>query len=155
MSENEKNYKTDSRKHLFVVAVETILEKDGKFLVIQRPQGVYAGGKLAFPGGTVEQKDGEKNSEILHVAALREVAEEVGIELRDPISMLTHSSFFDEKTGLPVIHFVFYSKLKITDSTVIPNSREVPQYFWLTRQEIEKHTNSPVWLKKYLSLVKD
>ena len=51
-----------------------IIERDGSFLVAQRPEGKSLALKWEFPGGKVEE--GEPALEALH----REIREELGVE---------------------------------------------------------------------------
>jgi hypothetical protein len=55
-SPHPKAYKNSGKKgknmnKTYLKVVECAIEHDSKFLVIKRPQGVHAGGMLAFPGG--------------------------------------------------------------------------------------------------------
>lgn len=132
----------------FVTIVEIALESDGKFLVIRRPQGVHAGGMLAFPGGGVEVGDGPEGEDVLQNAARREVLEEVGLDLKDPLRYATSGHFVDSY-GNHVIGTVFHCKLKHTRVEVKPSPREVPEFHWMTPAEILAG-EAPVWLKRYL-----
>ena len=143
----------DENKDLYICVAECIIEKDGKFLTITRPKGVHAGGLMSFPGGKVEQSDGAEGKSIFETAARREVQEEVGIDLADPLRLVTSSFFFDEPTGRPVIDCIFHCQVKKSDCTVKANQREVPHYEWLTKNEIMEHPNAPVWVKRYIGLV--
>ncbi len=60
-------------KNLYICAAECIIEKDSRYLVIERPHGVHAGGLFAFPGGKLEPLDGEHQHDIFVAAAKREV----------------------------------------------------------------------------------
>lgn len=134
----------------FVVVVECAIEHNGKFLLIKRPAGVHAGGLLAFPGGQVEYKDG--NRDILLQAIKREVLEEVGLDLVDPIHFAT-SSYFIDSHNEHVLDVIFYCKIKNSSAYVKPSAREVPEYFWLTPYEAQAHKNTPSWLREYIAYV--
>ncbi len=134
----------------FLVVVECAIEHNNKFLIIKRPLGVHAAGFLAFPGGKVEYKDGGGN--ILAEAIKREVFEEVGLELVDPIRFVT-SAYFKDSFQEHVLDVIFHCKLEKTKVEVKPALHEVPEHYWLTRGEILVHKDSPPWLKNYLSLV--
>ena len=142
----------DRSKDLYICCAECIIEKDGKILVIRRPSGVHAGGLFAFPGGKIEYSDGAGGKNIFAEAAKREVLEEVGIKIEDPIRLITSSFFFDDLNGLPVIDCVFFCHADKTQTIVNANEREVPEYYWLSREEIFSHQNSPEWVKRYVSL---
>lgn len=133
----------------FVVVVECIIEHQDKYLLITRPQGVQAGGLLAFPGGKVDVEDGADDASILMNAVKREVLEEVGLDLQAPIEFVT-SSFFLGPNEEPVMAVVFYVKLEEAQVDVKPSAREVPEYAWMTTDEISAHKNTPIWVKRYL-----
>jgi 8-oxo-dGTP diphosphatase len=131
----------------FLAAVECALEHDGKYLFILRPAGVHAAGLLAFPGGKVEYTDGHENTNILLDAVKREVFEEVGLRLMDPIHYVT-SRYFVDSSQENVLDTIFYCKLEQTALDVNPSSKEVAEYYWLTPQELLQHPKAPIWLQK-------
>lgn len=134
----------------FLVVVECAIEHNNKFLIIKRPAGVHAAGFLAFPGGKVEYKDGSGN--ILVEAIKREVFEEVGLELIDPIRFVT-SSYFRDSHQEHVLDVIFHCKLEKSKTEVNPALHEVPEHYWLTVDEILAHKDTPPWLEGYLSSV--
>ena len=135
-----------------VVIVECALEHDGRFLVIKRPDNKEAGGLLAFPGGKVELEDHKKDdsSDVMLNAVKREIFEEVGINLLDPIRYVV-SNHFTSVNGAECLILVFHCVLNKTTPTTTPSAREVPEYYWLTSEEINQAPNAPAWLKGYLS----
>jgi len=142
----------DESKDLYICCAECIIEKEGKLLVIKRPKGVHAGGLFSFPGGKIEHYDGENGKNIFVEAAKREVLEEVGIRIVDPLQLVTSSFFSDEITGRPVVDCIFYCNAKNTETTVHADQREVPEYYWLTREELDTHPDAPAWVKLYIKL---
>ncbi len=72
-----------------LVAAVALVDKEGRVLLAQRPQGKSMAGLWEFPGGKV--KDGE-NPEY---ALMRELEEELGIETREccfsPIGFASHA----------------------------------------------------------------
>jgi len=136
----------------FVAVVECAIEFDGKILLIRRPNGVHAGGLLSFPGGKVECFDGGKNTDILINTVKREILEEVGLDLIDPIHFVT-SSYFKESDTVDVLDMIFYCNIENSRAEVIPSYREVPEYFWLTIEEALTHNKTEDWLKHYISCV--
>lgn len=74
-------------KLLLVVAV-ALVDSDNRVLIAQRPEGKQLAGLWEFPGGKVEA--GERPEETL----IRELAEELGIVVREPcLAPLTFASF--------------------------------------------------------------
>lgn len=74
---------------LLLVAAAALMDKDGRVLVAQRPQGKPMAGLWEFPGGKV------KEGETPEFALCREIEEELGIEVREccftPIAFASHS----------------------------------------------------------------
>lgn len=138
----------------YVKIVECAIEYQGKFLIIERPANVYAGGLLSFPAGKVEEADEAQSYDILRAAAKREVLEEVGLKLTDKLHYIT-SSYFEVTPENTVIASIFYCKIK--DDAAMPevvvSEREVASYSWMTPEEIDAASNSPQWLKIYIKLV--
>ncbi len=62
--------------HRFPVDVLVIVRRDGMILLTERAGGVYMAGSWAVPGGKVEA------GETVEQAAVRELVEEVGIQVR-------------------------------------------------------------------------
>lgn len=74
---------------LLLVAAAALIDKDGRVLVAQRPEGKPMAGLWEFPGGKI--KDGETPE----FALCRELEEELGIDAREccftPIAFASHS----------------------------------------------------------------
>ena len=136
----------------YLVVVECAIELDGKFLVIKLPEGKQAAGLLSFPGGKFDEQDEINGWDVLRLAVKREIFEEVGLVLLDPVQYVS-SSFSVDSGKNPVIYSTFYCNLNKTIANVVASPREVPEYFWMTPEEINSATNSPVWLKKYVELI--
>lgn len=74
-------------KLLLVVAC-ALIDKDGRVLIAQRPEGKGMAGLWEFPGGKIEA--GERPEETL----IRELEEELGIRVKEPcLAPLTFASF--------------------------------------------------------------
>ena len=65
-------------KRMLLVAAAALIDSDGRVLICQRPPGKQLAGLWEFPGGKVEA------GETPEAAALREAAEEVGLDPRLP-----------------------------------------------------------------------
>ena len=138
---------------LYLKVVEVAIEHDEKFLIIKRPEGKHAGGLLAFPGGKVEEIDEQNEWDILRFAAKREIFEEVGLDLKDNLQYITNNYFVDGN-GAHVIDTIFHCKIEKTDLIINASPREVPEYYWLTEEEINNAPNAPSWLKKSVQYIK-
>ncbi len=132
----------------YLNVVECAIEYKEKFLIIQRPEGVHAGGLLSFPGGKIEEQDELHGEDILKTGVQREILEEVGITLTDPLRYI-RTTYFMGKPGIHVLNTLFHCVFK-EEPIVIPSPREVPVYFWMTRAEIDLSLNAPSWLKESL-----
>lgn len=137
-------------KH-YLVIVECAIECNGKFLIIQRPEGNHAGGLLSFAGGKVEEQDEANGFDMLRCAVKREILEELGLSLTGQIDYIT-SEYFVDSSGICVINNLFYYKYDVMPH-VKPCPREVPRYAWMSKEEICSADNSPEWLKTLINLI--
>ena len=76
-------------------------------LLVQRnPQSRFMGGAWVFPGGAVDRSEGEGQT-ALRAAAVREVAEEAGIAIAEPDSLVPFSRWITPAAGEdPLRHVV-------------------------------------------------
>lgn len=65
------------RKMILVVAA-ALVDPDGRMLIAQRPEGKAMAGLWEFPGGKIEADERPED------ALIRELAEELGIAVREP-----------------------------------------------------------------------
>jgi 8-oxo-dGTP pyrophosphatase MutT (NUDIX family) len=137
---------------IYLNVVEVAIEHKKKFLIIKRPEGKHAGGLLSFPGGKVEEIDEQNEGDILRLAAKREILEEVGLDLKDELRYII-SNYFVDSIGAHVIDTIFHCKIEKTDLMVNASAREVPEYYWLTEEEIYNAHNAPHWLKNYVQQI--
>lgn len=81
--------KTLPGKGLLLVAAAALIDRDGRILITQRPEGKSMAGLWEFPGGKIH--DGETPE----FALCREMEEELGIEVREccfsPIAFASHA----------------------------------------------------------------
>ena len=74
---------------IVLVAAALLIDKDGRILVAQRPEGKSMAGMWEFPGGKVEEGESPE------FCLMRELREELDIETRPcgfyPISFASHS----------------------------------------------------------------
>ena len=68
-----------------------VIVRDGQFLLASRPPGRHLEGKWEFPGGKVH--DGET----LEACICREISEELGLTIRDPVFLTTVEHRYQEK----------------------------------------------------------
>lgn len=84
MTLNSEGLLAKKTPHIEVVAA--VIERDGKFLIAQRPADKHKGGCWEFPGGKIERGESSRQ------ALVRELKEEVGITIGSarPFIKLTH-----------------------------------------------------------------
>lgn len=138
----------------YVNVIECAIEHNGKFLVIQHPPQKDAAGLLAFPGGKIDPSDEVHTPyDVLRATVKREVQEETGINLTDPIEYVLSSTFTTPK-GIHVFNVTFYCKLTTKHPNVTIAQNEITSYAWLTPEAIQSAENAAPWLKEYIKVVK-
>lgn len=82
------------------VVVAAIIEREGKILVHQRPEGSWGAGKWEFPGGKLEIGEDPRD------AVVRECQEELGVdvEVGKVVEVLTH-----KYADLPPVILLFFT----------------------------------------------
>lgn len=86
---------------LVLVAACALIDMDNRVLIAQRPKGKEMAGLWEFPGGKIEQ------GETPDAAIIREMAEELGIEIKQPcLAPLTFASHSYEKFHLLMPLFI-------------------------------------------------
>ncbi len=130
---------------MFVVNVEGAIFRDGKWLVIERSsQETHAGGTLSLVGGKVEHEGNQ--TDILERTLQREIFEEVGIEVSNPMHYV-HSTSFVADDGDSVIDIVFLCASS-TGAAFCKSPDEVEDVLWLSLDEILQHPKAPDWTKE-------
>ena len=103
----------------------------------------------------VEEIDEQNEWDILRIAAKREVLEEVGLDLKDDLKYITNNYFVgSSNVAAHVIDTIFHCKIEKTNLAINASAREVPEYYWLTEEEINKAHNAPQWLKKSVQYIR-
>ncbi|MDR0351441.1 MAG: NUDIX hydrolase [Puniceicoccales bacterium] len=110
------------------------LECDGKFLVIKRRVGNH-GPLLIFPGGKVEIGCKDDAQDILENTVRREISEELGIHIDRDLHYLC-SNLYVDNFARAIIDVTFHCCLGAMPA-VVADPEEVPEYFWLSTDEIE------------------
>ncbi|AOT09732.1 8-oxo-dGTP diphosphatase MutT [Pseudoalteromonas luteoviolacea] len=86
-------------KKIVNVAVGVVL-KEGQYFVCKRSDEQHQGGLWEFPGGKVEQ------NESVEQALARELAEEIGIEVKSSVHLMTIEHDYGDKAVRLVVHIV-------------------------------------------------
>ncbi len=117
------------------VAVGVIIDSNNKILIAKRPEHLHQGGKWEFPGGKVE------SNETTTQALIRELKEEVNLDVFDTEPMMTLSFDYPDKHVFLDVHTVLNFK-------GYAEGIEGQQIRWVTKSEINNYefpeANSPI-----------
>jgi 8-oxo-dGTP pyrophosphatase MutT (NUDIX family) len=104
-------------------------------LLVQRnPASRFMGGAWVFPGGAVDAADGEGDRG-LRAAAVREVAEEAGIAIADPASLVPFSRWITPAVVKIRFDTWFFVAPVATDTAPQVDGGECVDWRWSTPQE--------------------
>lgn len=130
---------------MFIVNVEAAIFHQGKWLMIERSlKEEHAGGTLSLVGGKVDLEG--HSLDVLERTVRREVFEEVGIELAEPLRYVYNSSFVTE-AGIPVINIVFLCMYS-SGTAYAKSPNEIEATHWLREEAIMEHPKAPPWTKE-------
>ncbi|GGA43956.1 NUDIX hydrolase [Psychrobacillus lasiicapitis] len=129
---------------MFLINVEAAVFKEDKWLLIRRStKEAHAGGELSLVGGTVE-REGDSTA-ILERTLHRELWEEVGVEVKDPILYVRNTSFV-LASGKEVVDIVFLCEFD-KGEPYAKSSDEVESVHWMTTDEILNNLGIQHYLK--------
>ena len=132
----------------YVVNVDVTVVRDGAFLCIERgADEEHAPGALGFPGGTVEPADGGRD--VLETTAHREVREEVGVDLADPM-VYVQSNAFEADFGGSVLNVLFLCRHAGGEADATAD--EVAATHWLTAEAVADHPETPAYTRRQVEL---
>lgn len=106
-----------------VIGVVAVIERDGRYLLIQRSATVAAPLSWAFPGGAIEPGEDEP------AALVREMHEELGVRVRPGQRVWTW------RREHPPLELHCWTA-ELLDGELRPNPAEVADVRWLTHDEI-------------------
>jgi 8-oxo-dGTP diphosphatase len=110
-----------------VQGVVAVIEHEGRLLAIRRAAGIAAGGSWCLPGGAVEP------GESLEQALVREVREEVGLDVR-PVRQVWQWTRPDGRLHL---HW-WLAELVGNSAEMALASSEVAEARWVSREEFRR-----------------
>lgn len=134
---------------LYVINVDGAVVKDDEYLLIERGSDEeHASGLLTFPGGKVEVPPGEED--VIESTAVRELQEEVGIEVTD-VAYVTSESFKadDDSECINVITLSTDFRGEPTRN----DPEEVAAVHWLSVGEIHQRDDVPEFMEHYIEKV--
>jgi 8-oxo-dGTP diphosphatase len=131
----------------FIVNVCVALRRGGQWmLIVRHPDLPHAGGTLSVPGGKVEGEG--LGSDVLEETARREVAEEVGVDLKGTGLRYAESGFFVSDTGQRVVNVVFAAELPEGAAPCPAAPLEVSEVRWLSAEEAR--AQCPPWTVRHI-----
>lgn len=133
----------------FIVNVEVIVERNGKYLLIVRSEEEeYGAGWLSFPGGKLETSSPDMRA--LELTAQRELKEEVGLDvaLPDLTYVESHVFFIGEEAVLDIVMMTSAA----SGEPVAMDPREVAGIVWKTPGEILADPDIPEWTQNSVAI---
>jgi len=133
----------------FVVNVQVAVHRDAEYLFVERSGAEdHAAGLLGFPGGKVESEAGAGS--VIEATAIREIEEEVGVEIADP--EYVHSTVFETDGGEPCLNVLTHASY--VDGEATPREpEEIAAVHWLGPAAATDRDDLPAFTQEYLSLV--
>jgi 8-oxo-dGTP diphosphatase len=133
---------------LFIVNVEGAIYKNEKWLLIRRSEKEeHAGGTLSLVGGKVDYEG--TSSDILERTLIREIYEEVGIEVSN--LRYVNSSSFVTNLGVHVVDIVFLCDYQ-SGEAYAKSPDEVDSVCWMSTQHILNNDEIPSYLMENIKL---
>jgi 8-oxo-dGTP diphosphatase len=105
-----------------------VIERDGQFLIAERPADVPLGGFWEFPGGKIER------DETPEAAAVRECLEEVGLKIRITGSYPVATHDYDHAA----LRLHFLSATLVAGADSLP-----PRFRWVSASELGRYRFPP------------
>lgn len=109
----------------YIHAVVGIIKKENKFLIAERPKDKPYSGYWEFPGGKIEP------NETAYTALVRELKEEIGIDIISAIAWFKHSHDYPDKK-------VFLECYLVQEFLGEPKALENQTLYWATLPEIHQ-----------------
>ena len=133
---------------MFIVNVEAAIRKDDKWIIVERSmKEEHAGGGLSLVGGKVEA---ENTPNILEKTLKREIAEEIGITIKDEMKYI-HSISFTTDQGIIVVDVIFLCEYK-SGELEVKEPDEVESIHLMSTEEVIEHPKTPDYVKGYVQM---
>ncbi|RDI73044.1 NUDIX domain-containing protein [Halopelagius longus] len=135
----------------YVVNVDGVVVQNDEYLFIERgPEEDHASGSLAFPGGKIEQPPG--GNDPIEKTAIRELDEEVGIEIGDVEYVL--STTFEADDGTQCINIVTLCE-HVNGEAYPRASDEVAAIHWFSYKEVKERDDIPSYIERFVDIVEN
>ena len=130
---------------MYIVNVEVVVWHEGRYLAITRAATEAVGaGDASFPGGKVDLNLAA--IDVLEETARREVWEEVGLSLIDPVLYVESHTFGTE--SFPVLDVVMLARIE--PGSPVASPQEVERAEWLTFEAMMSHPQVQAWTQASL-----
>lgn len=111
---------------VIAVAAGCLRHPDGQVLIAQRPEGKIAAGQWEFPGGKIEP------GESAHAALVRELHEELGVEVRAARPLIRVRHDYSDRT-------VVLDTWLVSDWAGQPQGRERQAFAWVHPERLQDY----------------
>ena len=133
----------------FAVTVCVLLHRNGRWLLsVRSPEVAYAPGRLGLVGGHVEVHSPIPN--VLELTALREMAEETGLDLAAVPLTYLESEFFVTEHGERQVTVTFVAQAPTDAVPALTAPAELSEVGWWTREDAAADRRCPPWLPELL-----
>jgi len=134
----------------FIVNVEVAVVRGGRYLGTVRGQAEeYGAGWLGFPGGTVDPDPAAPH--VLEETARREVLEETGLTLDDPVVYIESHTF--TIGSVIVLDIVMLATSTSGEPRAAASQGEVASVEWLSFEDLLNDVRTQSWTRDSLVLV--
>jgi len=126
--QEERPVKLPRKKVPHLTVTAAVIQKDGRVLLAKRPAHGLLGGLWEFPGGTLEETDGD-----LALCLKREIAEELGIDvhIQAPFGRYQHAY-----THFRITLYAFLCRIGPNE---VPQSLEHDGIAWVSLEELSSY----------------
>lgn len=140
---------TADKAPFHIVQVQGWIQKGNQFLLARRSRKeLHMPGAWALPGGKVERAE---QHNILQHTLKQEIKEEVGLEVKDDMALITNDSFV-RTDDAPVVSLTFLCHWQSGEAQALEDTDEVK---WFTLTELQGLTDAPEYLTRHIKALSD
>ena len=137
---------TPPRQAATVILLRGAAERLEVLLVKRNPAQRFMGGAWVFPGGAVDAAEGEGDG-AHRAAGVREVAEEAGVQLPDPVALVRFSRWITPAMVKIRFDTHFFLVAAPEDANPQPDGGETVDLGWFTPQgALDAHERDEIFL---------
>ncbi len=124
---------------IFIPIVTAVIVYRDRILILRRAPGDSYPDEWDFPGGGMEWGETPEH------ATIREVREETGLDILDPVPFRTWSLFAGERQYIGISHYV---RLDASATPSVTLSSEHTEYRWETVNDLLSRTDILSWMRE-------